>query len=282
MIGKTLHRLAMGGLFAAMTTTSALAQAPHDGTNATYWVQNSVEFKANSYALYQLAMLRLDQALADKSWTAVDEQGSGYEGKPPAVILDVDETVLDNSLYQAWIVENDKWYSSKTWGPFVNTVTSRAIAGSLEFTQYAASKGVTVFYVSNRKAPLEDATRKNLAKFGYPVDAKQDVVLLRNEKKDWGSKKSTRRAHVAATHRVLLLMGDNLGDFSDSYKGTPADRAAVYAKNQARWGKSWIMLANPTYGSWEGASFGFNWKMKSDKKRAMKYEIMTDWPGPKK
>lgn len=260
----------------------ALAEGPkaHDGMNATYWVQKSVEYKANSYALYQLAKLRLDQALADKSWTAAPgEQGSGYEGKPPAVILDVDETVLDNSPYQVWIVAQDKWYSSKTWGPFVNTVTSREIPGSLDFTQYAASKGVQVFYVSNRKAPLEDATRKNLKKFGYPVSDKEDVVLLRNEKENWGSKKSTRRAHVTANYRVLMLLGDNFGDFHDGYKGTPDERLALYKKHQDMWGKEWIMFANPTYGSWEGAAFGFNWKAKSTEKRKMKIELMDQWPG---
>ena len=274
--------LVVGLSLVALDAPRAEGPKANDGLNTTYWLQNSVEYKANSYALYQLAMIRLDQALADKSWTAALEQGDNYQGKPPAVILDVDETVLDNSPYQAWIVENDKYYSSKTWGPFVNTVTSRAIPGSLEFIKYAASKGVTIFYVSNRKAPLEDATRKNLAKFGYPIDESQDVVLLRNEKKAWGSAKATRRAHVSATHLVVLLLGDNLGDFVDDTKGTPADRMAVYQKHQARWGRDWIMIANPTYRSWEGSAIGFNWRGSGEDKRKMKYAIMDDWPGVKK
>ena len=100
-----------GWMLGAAGVAAADGPKANDGLNATYWMQNAVEYKANAAALYQLAKLRLDQALADKSWTAALEQGSGYEGKPPAVILDIDETVLDNSPYQAWIVEKDKYYS---------------------------------------------------------------------------------------------------------------------------------------------------------------------------
>lgn len=276
--------LLVAGLAVGLSGAASAGEDPegHDGLLATYWLQNAVEAKANAYALYELAKLRLDQALADKSWTAALEQGENYQGKPPAVVLDVDETVLDNSPYQAWIVEKDKYYSSKTWGPFVETRTSRVIPGSLGFTKYAASKGVAVIYLSNRKAPLEKATRDNLTALGYPVGADDDAVILRGEKDEWKSSgKAPRRAHVAAKYRVLLLLGDNLGDFTDEKKGTPADRAKVFAKYQARWGRDWIMFANPTYGSWLGSAIANNWKAKSSEKRQMMYKIMDDWSGPK-
>ncbi|WP_420404453.1 5'-nucleotidase, lipoprotein e(P4) family [Nisaea sp.] len=269
--------------FGAATTAQAEDIPAHDGLNATYWVQNAVEYKANAYALYQLATVRLDQALADTSWTAALEQTGDYQSKPPAVILDIDETVLDNSPYQAWIVEKDKYYSSKTWGPFVESQTSRVIPGSLEFTKYAKSKGVKVIYVSNRKAPGEDATRANLKKFGYPVDEDTDVVLLRGEKEEWkSSNKTPRREAVAAEYRVLLQLGDNLGDFTDeNVKGSPSERLETFKKYQAMWGKQWIMFANPTYGSWEGAAINNNWRAPSSEKRAMKHAIMDEWEGPK-
>ena len=274
--------LVAGLAFGYTGAATAGEPAGHDGLLATYWLQNAVEAKANHYALYALAKLRLDQALADKSWTAALEQGDNYENKPPAVILDIDETVLDNSPYQAWVVEKDKYYSSKTWAPFVETRTSREIPGSLDFTKYAASKGVAVIYLSNRKAPLEKATRDNLAKFGYPVDQSEDVVLLRGEKDAWKSSgKAPRHAHVTAKYRVLLLLGDNLGDFTDEKKGTPADRAKVYAKHQARWGHDWIMFANPTYGSWYASAINSQWRAKSSEKRMMMYKIMYDWGGVK-
>lgn len=284
-----LKSTALAGLTAAALSFGAAGAAhaedigAHDGLNATYWMQNSVEYKANASALYQLAMLRLDQALADKSWTAALEQTGDYQSKPPAVILDIDETVLDNSPYQAWIVEKDKYYSSKTWAPFVESQTSRVIPGSVEFTKYAKSKGVKVIYVSNRKAPGEDATRANLKKFGYPVDEDTDVVLLRGEKDEWkSSNKTPRREHVAASYRILLQLGDNLGDFTDeNVKGSPSERLGTFEKYQAMWGKQWIMFANPTYGSWEGAAINNNWKASGSEKRAMKHAIMDEWEGPK-
>ncbi len=286
---RLLKTTALSGVTAVVLFFSAAGAANaadikgHDGLNATYWTQNSVEYKANAYALYQLAMLRLDQALADNSWTAALEQTGDYQSKPPAVILDIDETVLDNSPYQAWIVEKDKYYSSKTWGPFVESQTSRAIPGSLAFTKYAKSKGVKVIYVSNRKAPGEDATRANLKKFGYPVDEDTDVVLLRGEKDEWkSSNKTPRREHVVANYRVVLQLGDNLGDFTDeNVKGSPSERLATFEKHQAMWGKQWIMFANPTYGSWEGAAINNNWKASGPEKRAMKHAIMDEWEGPK-
>lgn len=279
-----LAGLAAAGFVAVAASGTALADdpAPNDGLNSTYWTQNAVEFKANAYGLYMLAMLRLDQALADKNWTALpSEQGPEYQGKPPAVILDIDETVLDNSEYQAWTVKSGNGFSSKTWTPFVNSVTSRPIPGSLEFIKYAESKGVAIFYISNRKDVEEKATIENLKKFGYPVDDSGANVFTRGEKEEWKpSAKSPRRKAVTATHRVLLNIGDNLGDFTDASDGTPAERQAVYQQHQAHWGYDWIMIANPTYGSWEGAAFGFNWKLSDGEKRQNKLDGLDAWKGP--
>lgn len=278
--------LAAAGILAlaAAGTAQAHEAKPNDGLNATYWTQKAVEYKANSYGLYMLAEVRLDQGLADKKWTALTaaEQGDGYEGKPPAVILDLDETVMDNSGYQAWTVKANTGFSGKTWTEYVNSETSGAIPGSLEFIKYAVSKGVAVFYISNRKDFEEKATIANLKALGYPVDDSGANVLTRGEKEEWKkSAKSPRRMAVAATHRVLLNIGDNLADFTDDSDGTPDERLAVYKKNQDMWGKQWIMIANPTYGSWEGASFGFQWKLSDDEKRDKKIDGLDAWVGPK-
>jgi len=272
----TVTAAAMAMVFSIQNAQAASMQ--NDNLNATLWTQHAVEFKATAQAAYALAGLRLDQALADKNWTAVTEQGENYQGKPPAVILDIDETVLDNSLYQAWMVANDKSFSSKTWGKFVNAVQSRAIPGALDFVNYAKSKGVDVFYISNRTGDLEDATRKNLMILGFPLNDKMDTVILKKEKPEWkSSKKGVRRAYVADTHRVLLVMGDNFGDFVDAYKGTQAERQAIWQQNADKWGKQWIAVANPTYGSWEAAPFGFNYKLSGDEKRAKKLGSLDVW-----
>src|SRR5262249_44748472 len=84
--------------------------------------QRSVEYRATTTGIFALAQLRLDQALADPNWSAIipKEQSTPYQSLPPAVIVDVDETVLDNSDYQAWNTIKDTSFDPKTWTMFVN------------------------------------------------------------------------------------------------------------------------------------------------------------------
>jgi 5'-nucleotidase (lipoprotein e(P4) family) len=254
----------------------------NDNLNAVLWTQRSVEFKGNAWTAYKLAMIRLDQALANRKWTGVPaEQTGSYRNLPPAVILDVDETVLDNSDYQAWNVTAGTSFDPKTWTNFVNSQTSRPVPGALEFTQYAAKKGVKVFYVTNRVTEEEAATRGNLAKYGFPLDDKMDTILVKGEKEEWkSSAKSARRAYVAGNYRVLLNIGDNFSDFTDDYKGTETERQKVFDDNAAHWGKEWIVIANPTYGSFESTPYGNDFKLSDDEKRKAKRDALTSWPGP--
>ena len=189
--------------------------------------------------------------------------------------------MLDNSDYQAWNVTAGTSFDPKTWTSFVNSQTSRPIPGALEFTQYAVKKGVKVFYVTNRVAEEEAATRENLAKYGFPLDANMDTILVRGEKEEWkSSAKSARRAFVAQNYRVLLNIGDNFSDFTDDYKGTDAERLQVFEANAALWGKEWIVIANPTYGSFESTPYNNDFKLSDDEKRKAKRDALTTWPGP--
>ena len=128
-----------------------------------------------------------------------------------------------------------------------------AVPGSLEFLRYAVSRGVTPFYVTNRDHRGEQATRDVLAKLGVPVANDRDVVLARHENGWDASDKSSRRQAVAVTHRILLLVGDNFEDFVSGTRTGVAERAALMQKYDAFWGRKWIVLPNPTYGSWESA-----------------------------
>jgi 5'-nucleotidase (lipoprotein e(P4) family) len=252
-----------------------------DLLNAVLWMQRSVEFKASALAAFALARIRLDQAMADPKWTgAPREQTSAYETLPPAVILDIDETILDNSGYQAWMTLKGTTFDPKTWNAYVNTVTSLAIPGALEFAKYAEAKGVKIFYISNRTAEEEPATRKNLEKFGFPMGGNVDTMLMARKQPDWGSAKGTRRAHVAKSYRVLLNVGDNFGDFVDEYRGSEAERLAVLEQHRDRWGREWIMIANPTYGSFESAPYAHDFKRSDAEKRRAKRAVLDAWVGP--
>jgi 5'-nucleotidase (lipoprotein e(P4) family) len=252
-----------------------------DLLNAVLWMQRSVEFRASALTAFALARIRLDQALADPSWTgAPREQTGAYQSLPPAVILDVDETILDNSGYQAWMALKGTSFDPKTWNAYVNTVTSLAVPGALEFARYADAKGVKVFYVSNRTAEEEPATRRNLEKLGFPMGGGVDTMLMTRKQLDWGSAKGTRRAFVAKSYRVLLNVGDNLGDFVDEYRGPEAERLKVLEQHRDRWGREWIVIANPAYGSFESAPFGHDFKLSDGERRRLKRAVLDAWPGP--
>jgi acid phosphatase len=261
------------------------AQAPappaSDLLNAVLWMQRSVEYKASALTAFALARIRLDEALADKDWTAAPKEQTGaYQSLPPAIVLDVDESILDNSGYQAWMTLKGTTFDSKTWNAYVNTVTSQVIPGAVEFARYADSKGVKVFYVSNRTADEETATRKNLEKFGFPMGGNVDTMLMTRKQPDWGSAKGTRRAFVAKSYRILINVGDNFGDFVDDYRGGEAERLKVMEDNKARWGREWIMIANPSYGSFESAPYRHDFKLSDAEKRTLKRGVLDAWPGP--
>ena len=274
----------LGAMLVALSGAPAMAEeaTANDLLLAALWTQRSVEFKGNAMSIYALGKIRLDQALADKKWTAAPaEQKGDFGNLPPAVVLDVDETVLDNSAYQVWTIKAGKSFSVKTWNEFCDAQISRAIPGSVEFTKYADSKGVKVFYVSNRDAVTEKSTRENMEKLGYPMGGNVDTFLMQGKQKDWGSAKSTRRAAITKDYRLLLNFGDNFGDFDDRYRSSEAEREKAFDENKERWGREWLVLANPTYGSFESAPFGHDFKKSRDEQRKAKWDALEGWAGPK-
>src|SRR6266404_5545689 len=147
--GKASRVTTLVLVFLLASIAPGFAQPPaeppaSDLLNAVLWMQRSVEYKASALTAFALARIRLDQALADKDWTAAPKEQTGaYQALPPAIVLDVDESIIDNSGYQAWMTLKGTTFDSKTWNAYVNTVTSQVIPGAVEFARYADSKGVT-------------------------------------------------------------------------------------------------------------------------------------------
>jgi acid phosphatase len=267
---------------AAQESTPATAPVtPDDNLNAVLWMQHSVEYQASTMAAFALAKRRLIQAMGDPWWTAVpDVQKGNYTKLPPAIIVDVDETMLDNSKYQAWNVSSGKPFSNETWKMFVEAKISTAISGAVAFARYANARGIKVFYVSNRTEDMEAATRENMQKLNFPMGGNVDTFLMAGEQDGWTSKKGTRRAIIAKNYRVILLLGDNFGDFVDGFKGTEAERQKIFDDSAAHWTKDWIMLPNPSYGSFEAVPYGFNYGASPDEMRDAKRKALTSWSGP--
>ncbi len=229
----------------------------HENLNAVLWMQTAVEYRATALQAYRLAQLQLDAGLRDPTWTAAVEQTGDVSSLPPAIILDLDETVIDNSAFQARQVEEASSYSEDAWNRWAEERKAGAIPGAVEFLAYAKSKGVTPFYITNRDHKVEGATRDVLARLAVPVTTERDAVLTRHENGWDASDKSSRRTLIAANYRVVLLVGDNFEDFVSGTRASVADRAALMQKYEEYWGRKWIVLPNPAYGSWEGAiTFG--------------------------
>lgn len=225
----------------------------HELLLATLYVQNAAEYDAATRMSYAAALAQLDAALADPRWTAAVEQEvtEAIGALPPAVILDVDETVLSNVAYQARLILDGGSYGSSTWLPWCEEAQATPIAGALEFCQAAAARGVAVFYVTNRRAVVDEATTRNLREVGFPLSDAEDWVLTRDERPDWTGDKTSRRAFVAERHRVIMAFGDNLGDFVAIEELDAAGRDAVVERHASWWGTRWFMIPNPMYGSWE-------------------------------
>ena len=227
---------------------------------STLWVQTAVEYDGVARQAYVLAEHMMQRGLADSTWTASTEQAAtgaaAYREKPPAVVLAVDETVLDNSPYQARLIRDDETYGSESWSAWVRERQADPVPGARAFTQAAVQAGVQVIYLTNRDADLEAATRDNLRALGFPVDDAPDAVLTQGEQPGWEAKRP-RRAWVAERYRILLLVGDNFGDFAAGADTTVAARDRRGRAFREYWGTRWIVLPNPQYGSWEGALHGF-------------------------
>ena len=221
--------------------------------------QTAAERLAGSLQTFTSAKQALDNALADPSWSALP--GQDIQGKKPAIIVDVDETVLDNTAYEARMILDGTKYP-EGWVSWGKEAAASEVPGAKDFLNYAAAKGVTIFYVTNRVAELKEATKKNLTKLGIHWDQTKETFLMRGEN-NWDSDKGPRRALVGSEYRVLIMVGDNLGDFVDAKENNliASKRKNIVKDYTDYWGVKWFMLQNVAYGDWEGALYNFDYSL---------------------
>jgi 5'-nucleotidase (lipoprotein e(P4) family) len=207
--------------------------------------QRAAEYRALCYQAYNIAYLRLDQSLANP------------HSKPLAIVTDIDETVLDNSAYAAHRAMQGKDYDQPSWIEFTGKAIGDTVPGAYNFLRYAALQGVQVFYITNREQAERAGTLQNLQRFGFP-NADESHLLT----KQGSSGKEARRQTVAATHEIVLLLGDNLSDFTFLFDKKSMEERFTAANSVApEFGKKFIVLPNPNYGDWEGALFKYNYSL---------------------
>ena len=229
---------------------------------AAFYQQRAAEYEALCLQAYNIATLRLDEALAQKS------------DKPLAIISDIDETFLDNSYYAVERSKMGKNYDQKTWEEWTAKGIATPLTGSQKFYQYAASKGIQVFYVTNRAEVEREGTLKNLKKYKFPLQSDASLILRSKE-----SSKENRRKDIAKNYNIVLLLGDNLADFSDIFdKKSETDRSAAVKNSADDFGKKFIIIPNVGYGDWESSFYHYKYDYTDQQKNSMMYDAVKSNP----
>lgn len=225
-------------------------------TMSVLWFQTSGEAKALYYQGYNIGKMRLEKLL---------KKNPKKKGVKPAVVLDIDETIVDNSPYQAWNVVSGTGYPVN-WNQWIDRAEAKPLPGAVDFLNYANAKGVEIFYISNRSEAQKAATIKNLKQIGAPQADARHILLQQPGEKG----KETRRQQVAKTHDILLLFGDNLGDFSGFDNLSAAGRVQAVENRKDEFGRKLIVFPNPMYGDWEGAIYNNDYSKSDNEKDQMR------------
>ncbi len=235
----------------------------HDNTDGVVWLQSSTEYAAVTAGIYGSATAALLEMAQTETRPTSDM----------AIVLDVDETVLDNSPYQVQLVFDDETYGPDSWDRWVGLRTAPEVPGVVDFIRDAQALGFHVAFVTNRPCrarpgssdvcPQLEDTRVNLEAIG--IDTSSTTLFLRGQQPPescrallteaeqvdgtWSqSDKTSRRACVEVEREIVMLFGDQLGDFTEEHGAPGRGTAADFDEN---WGRSWFMLPNPTYGGWK-------------------------------
>jgi 5'-nucleotidase (lipoprotein e(P4) family) len=237
-------------MIAACSTTHTTSS--HKGSEETllingkmfgaFYQQRAADYKALCFQAYNMARLRLD---------AYQPQ----TGKPKAIITDIDETILDNSPFAVHQGLQGKDYTLESWFEWTAKAAADTVPGAASFLKYAASKGVEVFYITNREERERKSTLDNLRKFGFPDTDDAHLFPRANS-----SSKEARRQAILATHEVILYIGDNLPDLSVLFdKKSETERSSIVQQLASDFGNRFILIPNFVYGDWEGTMYNYNY-----------------------
>lgn len=224
--------------------------------------QTAAEYRALCYQAFNLAHLRLQEIPRRK-----------LRKSKLAIITDLDETILDNSYSEAQLIKEGKEYSSKSWKQWTDRSAATALPGAVAFLQAAKQKGISIFYISNRDTTELASTLLNLRNLQLPDADTAHMLFLRNT-----SSKEERRQRVMEQYEVVMLLGDNLTDFTTAFEVKGIDnRRAATDQVQAEWGRRFIVLPNAIYGEWEKAIYDYDMKRTPAEKEALRKAHLTGY-----
>lgn len=223
------------------------------------WHQTSAEYRALCYQAFNVAKTYLETLISNR------EPSEKF-----AIITDLDETIIDNSYLEAKQIKEGKEYSSARWKEWVNMSAATGVPGAVEFLQWAASRNITIFYISNRSVSDVKPTLANLIKLNLPNADEEHMLFLSAE-----STKEPRRQIVAKNYKIVMLMGDNLNDFTNLFeKKSIDDRKTETDKVKDEWGKKFIVLPNAIYGEWENAFYDYKRNLTPKEKETKRKDLL--------
>lgn len=233
-----LSALLLAGPAAAQDAAASGDCPVAEFTMALRFQQQSAEIRALQRQAYNIATMRLDQAVE-----------SAEDPSKLAIVTDLDETVIDNSALLARDLADCHVYDAwDTWLPWERDGKPTLIPGAKEFLDHANGLGVTIRYISDRADQQKEHTLATLTDLGLPQVSAESVLLL-------GPPKTERRDLVAQDHDIVLLLGDTLHDFDGRFRKTPLeDQKATVDEEAAKWGNAWIVFPNASYGTWSEAT----------------------------
>ncbi len=195
--------------------------------NDVRWVTQSLEYESICAQTYSLAYIALERQIKSTN--------------RPVIIMDIDETVLDNSQYQVELFLQQKEYNSRSWDKWVLKEAAELVPGAKNFIlKYKQNPNSRIIYLSNRNAATLEATKNNMKKLGIYFE--NDIFLLRENNEDT---KVIRRNEVMSGAgrmqkygplKILAYFGDAMGDF-------PLGGGYEFARNK-------FIFPNPMYGKW--------------------------------
>lgn len=235
-------------LLAAATLSAGCAwnggELPGASATTVHYVRDSAEYRALATQTYRLA----GDALRARV----------QEGRPPAfaVVLDADETLLDNSEFEQKLVVSGRAFNEAAWDAWVRLEQAAPIAGARPFLALVKASGGYVVVVTNRRESVCEHTKRNLEKLyadarGLPL---VDRVLCApsDGKGGYDRTKGSRfdavlAGKVVPTGNVLMWVGDQITDFPAMPRCDSGPRDAM---SDERIGRQYFILPNPMYGGW--------------------------------
>lgn len=222
--------------------------------------QRSAEYRALCLQGYNIAKMNIIQ------FTAASQ-------KPKAIITDIDETILDNSPYAVHQAYKGVEYDQASWYEWTDKSAADTMPGAAAFLKFVQANNIQVFYVTNRDNKERSSTLKNLQKYNLPNADEGHLVTKENI-----SSKEVRRQQIMKDYEVVLLMGDNLADFSPLFdKKNEQDRKANVDLSINDFGKKFIVFPNPNYGDWENSLYQYNYKLTQAQKDSVMKSVLRNY-----